>query len=233
MSKIAESLLPWQVRTHTDSGNVDMSEAEAFLEGFSEVDVFAFLGVPGEMRERYLSESLEMLLDLEKVGKVFAPEDYQGFLDEELRGLKIHYHSPESRREEFENIAELSEIETLMAPTMDYTVPRNYSEASEVFEGLSAPQDNILLDFEDFRQADGSLYSYFLADIQALRGNDRSKGTDYDVNDSEVVFLGIQYSEDAEDYFGLNFFSPRSEAVRSMLSQDVKDIPKKFLDFEY
>jgi hypothetical protein len=225
MKKIARNVIPWEVKTRVPDKEIDHREIEAFLDDFQEVDVFAFLGVPDHSREKYMEHSLEMLIELDKASKVFAPKAYEDFLEEELRGLKVNYHSPDSRREEFQNIAEATEdIENIIAPTVDYTVPRNYAEASRVFEDIQTPQDNILVDFEDFRQTDGSILSYLIADLYQTdeRGWEEAS-TDYDIHESDIVLPGINYSGNAEDYFGLNFFSPDSEAVRSVVPEKAKE----------
>ena len=218
-------MIPWEVRTHVSQSDIYSTEIEAFLDDFREVDVFAFLGVPDHSRKEYMEQSLEMLLELDQANKVFAPKDYEDFLEEELRGLKVRYHSPDSRREEFENISEeAGDIENMIAPTMDYTVPRNYSEASKAFEEIKSPEDNILLDFEDFRQTDGSVLSYLMADIHSLNKTEREASTEYEIHESDIVCPGISYSDKAEDYFGLNFFSPGSEAVRSVIPEKAKNV---------
>lgn len=235
MNKISRSLVPWEVSTHPDSNKIDYTDVEAFLDGFKEVDVFAFMGVPDHSRERYMEESLEILLELDEARKVFAPEAYRDFLEDELRGLKVRYHSPDSRREELQNIEEqTNDRVNMIAPTMDYTVPRTYSEASTIFEDVETPQDNILLDFDEFRQTDGSLRSYLMTDIESIRGDENNdRETSYTVNDSDVIFPGISYSENSGDYFGLNFFSPGSEAVRVIFPQSIKDFAKELKDFSY
>jgi len=235
MNKISESLVPWEIRTRTDLDEIDHTDIEAFLDGFNEVDVFAFMGVPDDSRKRYMEESVELLIELDEAKKVFAPEAYRDFLKEGLRGMKVRYHSPDSRREELQNIEEQTEnIENIMAPTMDYTVPRAYMEASKIFEEIEVPQNNILLDFDDLRQTDGTLLSYLMADIDSIRGekqNDRD--IDYSLNRSDIIFPGVSYSENSRDYFGLNFFSPRSEATRVIAPQKIKDISKELVNFSY
>lgn len=227
--------MPLEIRTRTDPDEIDHTDIEAFLDGFNEVDVFAFMGVPDHSRERYMEESVDMLIELDAAKKVFAPEAYRDFLEDELRGLKVRYHSPDSRREELQNIEEqTNDRENMIAPTMDYTVPRAYSEASTIFDEVETPQDNILLDFDEFRQTDGSLRSYLMADIDAIRrdrNNDRE--TSYTVNDSDVIFPEISYSDNSSDYVGLNFFSPGSEAVRVIFPQSIKDVVKELKDFSY
>lgn len=234
MKKISENVIPWEVRTHIPQSDVDSTEIEAFLDDFSEVDVFAFLGVPDHSREEYMEESVDMLLELDKARKVFAPRAYEDFLEDQLRGLKVRYHSPESRREEFQNISEeAGDIEDMIASTMDYTVPRNYAEASRMFEEIESPEDNILLDFPDFRQTDGSVLSYLIADIDSLSTGSEERNTDYTVNDSDIVFPGVNYSNERNDYFGLNFFNPKSEAVRSITPETLKRTAREVLDFNY
>ncbi len=237
MRKQALDALPPEIRLHPESLEINLTEAEAFLnDNFSDTDVFAFLGVPRENRDQYLDRSLDLLLELDRAGKVFAPEAYQEFLDEELQGMKVHYHSPESRAEEMENIKnEAGEIDNLIAPTMDYTVPRNYIEASKAFPELEAPEGNQLLEFADFPACDGELISYVRTDLKMLfsRFSEDDADFDYEINDTEVFFPGVRYSEEASDYFGKFFFSPKSEAVRRFMPQNVKDAPKKFVDFDY
>lgn len=235
MNNISRSMIPWGVMTHSGTEEIDYSDIEAFLGDFREVDVFAFLGVPGESRQKYINESMDMLLELDTARKVFAPEDYRKVLEEELRGLKVHYHTPESRKEELKNISEeADDLERMIAPTIDYTVARNYFEASKVFDGLQTPEDNKIVDFESIRHVDGSLKNYLLADLGLLFDTTGSQASmNYSINDSDILFPGVQYSEEASDYFGKFFFSPKSEAVRILIPQDVKDLPKKFLDFEY